>query len=100
MTRALTDTMARWAELRRVRVAQDYAAHARALAALGQGDFETAYRHAFSVSRAGDFASHVPHALWLVMDLVEAAVHTGRHAEAAAHVAAARHARTSRRDSR
>jgi len=32
---------------------------------------------------------HIPHALWLIMDLVEAAVRTGRHAEAASHVAAA-----------
>src|ERR1019366_146447 len=35
---------------------------------------------------------HVPLALWAAMDLVEAAVRTGRPAEAAAHVTAAREA--------
>src|SRR5262249_46746545 len=31
-----------------------------------------------------------PHALWLIMDLTEAALRTGRRADAAAHLAAAR----------
>jgi DNA-binding CsgD family transcriptional regulator len=60
----------------------------RVLAALGQGDFEGAYQHAAAISPPGVFASHVPLALWVAMDLVEAAVRTGRHAEAAAHVTA------------
>lgn len=91
-TRALADEMARWAAPRGVRSVQNYAWHARALAALGRADFEDAYRHACAVSPAGVLASHVPHALWLIMDLVEAAVRSGRHAEAAAHVAAAQEA--------
>ncbi|MFC9842683.1 LuxR C-terminal-related transcriptional regulator [Streptomyces sp. NPDC060223] len=57
---------------------------------LGRGQFEDAYRHASAVSPAGELASHVPTALFLVMDLVEAAVRTDRHAGAAAHVAAVR----------
>ncbi|MFI5665790.1 hypothetical protein [Streptomyces sp. NPDC051704] len=44
------------------------------------------------VGPAGELASHVPTALFLVMDLVEAAVGTGRRTEAAAHVAAVRKA--------
>jgi DNA-binding CsgD family transcriptional regulator len=91
-TRALTDEMTAWAAPRRMGSVQAYAAHARALAALGHGEFENAYQHAAVVSPAGELASHVPHALWLIMDLTEAAVRSGRHAEAASHVAAAREA--------
>jgi DNA-binding CsgD family transcriptional regulator len=92
-TLALADEMLRWAEPRRVRSVQYYAAHAKALAALGRGDFESAFQQASSISPAGTFAPYIAHALWVLMDLVDAAVHTGRHAEAAAHVAAARKAR-------
>jgi hypothetical protein len=91
-TQALTDQMTRWAAPRRIGSVQHYAAHAKALAALGRGDFEDAYQHATAVSAAGVLAANVPHALWLVMDLVEAAMRTGRHAEAATHVAAVREA--------
>ena len=92
-TLALTDDMVRWAEPRRVKSVQYYAAHTRALAALGQGDYEAAYRYASFVSAAGVLESHVPHALWLVFDLIEAAIRSGRLADARAHVAAARAAR-------
>jgi DNA-binding CsgD family transcriptional regulator len=40
-------------------------------------------------------ASHVPHALWLVMEVVEAAVRSGRRHEAEAHATAAHDARLS-----
>jgi hypothetical protein len=69
-----------------------YAAHADALAAAGRGDFEMAFVHASSISRAGELQPYVPHALWVVLDLVEAAVRTGRHADARAHVRAAQDA--------
>ncbi|MFF7203275.1 ATP-binding protein [Streptomyces sp. NPDC008141] len=91
-TRTLTDEMTRWAAPRRVGFFMSCAAHALTLAALGQGQFDDAYRHASAVSGPGELASHVPTALFLVLDLVEAAVRTGRHAEAAAHVAAVREA--------
>ena len=83
----LTDEITRWAGPRGGRAMQAYACHARTLAAMGRGDFERAYQHAAAVSPAGVFASHVPHALRVAFDLVESAVRTGRHAEAAAHVA-------------
>jgi DNA-binding CsgD family transcriptional regulator len=51
-----------------------------------------AFVHASSISRAGELQPHVPHALWVVLDLVEAAVRTGRHADARAHVRAAQQA--------
>ncbi|MEV6579445.1 LuxR C-terminal-related transcriptional regulator [Streptomyces sp. NPDC051582] len=91
-TRALTDEMTLWAAPRRVGFALSGASHAKTLAALGQGRYEEAYRHASAVSPAGELAPHVPTALFLVMDLVEAAVRTGRHGEAAAHATAAHEA--------
>ena len=38
------------------------------------------------MSPAGTLAAHVPHCLWVAMDLVEAAVRTHRQAEADRHV--------------
>ena len=51
-----------------------------------------AYQHAIEISPPGVLPSHVPHALWIVMDLVEAAVRTGRQTEAERHVQALRDA--------
>jgi DNA-binding CsgD family transcriptional regulator len=84
----LTETVSRWAEPRGVRMIRWNCCHTRALAALGQGDFDYAFHQAASVSPVGTLAPYVPHALWVGMDLVEAAVHSGRHVEATAHVAA------------
>jgi DNA-binding CsgD family transcriptional regulator len=84
----LADHLSSWAAPRGVRVAQLWAHHPRTLVAMGQGDFETAFRHASEISPAGVLASHVPHSLWLMLDLVEAAVRTGRHMEAIAHARA------------
>ena len=83
-----------WAGPRGVGTARVYAHHALVLADLGAGDFESAYRNAAAVSPAGTLASHVPHALWIAMDLVEAAVHTGRRIEAERHVHALREAQS------
>ena len=77
-----------WAQPRGFRAVEWYAWQARGLAALGRGDYEDAYQQACKISPPGTLASHVPHALTVLMDLVEAAVRTGRDAEAAAHVAA------------
>ena len=89
---ALLAEMAEWAVPRRIGQADVAAHHVRSLAALGRGDFEDAYRHANAISPAGVLASHVGYALWVLLDLVEAAVRTGRRAEAAAHVRAMRDA--------
>ncbi|MGP4020685.1 AAA family ATPase [Saccharopolyspora sp. 5N708] len=91
-SRALTEEITRWAAPRGARGAELFANHARILADLGRGDFEDAYQHATTLSPAGTLASHVPHALWATMDLVEAAVRTNRDAAAAAHVNAMREA--------
>ncbi len=84
----LTDEMTRWAGPRRAVMVQHYCHHAKELAALGRGEYEAAYKQATAITPAGTLVSHIPIALWVSMDIVEAAVRTGRHAEAAAHVAA------------
>jgi DNA-binding CsgD family transcriptional regulator len=85
-----------WAAPRRAGIVGAYASHIRSLTALGQADFETAFGNAAAISPPGSLAPYAPHALWVLLDLVEAALHTGRRAEAAAHVAAARDCRLDR----
>ena len=85
-SRALAGQMIGWAGPRGARTPQVFARHALVLADLGQGDFESAYQHATWMSPAGTLAAHVPHCLWVVMDLVEAAMRTHRQAEADRHV--------------
>ncbi|MFG1807527.1 AAA family ATPase [Streptomyces sp. NPDC049040] len=84
----LADRITRFATPRGIGTALHYARHVRTVASIGRGDFESAYQQAAAISSPGTFASHVPHALWVAMDLVEAAVRTGRREEAAAHVRA------------
>jgi DNA-binding CsgD family transcriptional regulator len=60
-----------------------------ALAALGRGDAQAAYRHATAVTAAGSLAPG-PAALRVSMDLVEAAMRLGRAEEARRHVRAMR----------
>lgn len=84
----LTDELIQWTAPRGMQVGQRFACQVRGLAALGRGEFEEAYQLASRISPPGLLAPHVPTALFVLMDLVEAALHTGRDAEAAAHVAA------------
>jgi DNA-binding CsgD family transcriptional regulator len=91
-SRALAGQMIGWAGPRGARTPQVFARHALVLADLGEGDFEGAYREAAAMSPAGTLASHVPHCLWVVMDLVDAAVRTQRQAEAERHVRAVKEA--------
>ena len=86
-----TSRMIGWAAPRGARLVHHHAVHARVLAALGRGDAETAFHDACTVTRPGVVEPGGP-GRWLVMDLVEAAVRTQRHDEAAAHVRAAREA--------
>ena len=87
--RAIADEVTAWAIPRRAGAMHVYVTHARTLDAIGRGDFENAFRHASAISTPGTIASHVPHAMWMVLDLVETAIRTGRTDEATAHVAAA-----------
>ncbi|MEV5843209.1 AAA family ATPase [Streptomyces sp. NPDC051985] len=88
----LTRTILAWSEPRRLGLLQVSARQARALLALGQGDYETAYRDCTLVSPPGTLPPLNPRAIWSVYDLVEASVYTGRTAEARAHVTMARSA--------
>ena len=90
---ALADEIIQWAAPRGAGLAEAHAHHVRVLAALAQSDFENAYQHAAAISPPGVLASHVPLALWVAIDLVEAAVRTGRPEKATAHVAAMHDAR-------
>ncbi|MFG3206646.1 AAA family ATPase [Streptomyces sp. NPDC048192] len=84
-SRALADQMIGWAGPRGVGMAQTYARQALVLAHLGEGDYESAYQRATEISPAGTLASHVPHSLWVALELVEAAVRTDRRTEAERH---------------
>jgi DNA-binding CsgD family transcriptional regulator len=97
---SLCDEMLQWAQPRGVRAVMAYAHHTMAVAALGQRDFETAYRHAREASPPGEIEPALAHALWLMLDLVDAAVHSNRRAEARAHVDAMRAAHVERLSSR
>ncbi|WP_406320073.1 ATP-binding protein [Streptomyces sp. NBC_00519] len=88
--RELAQGITEWARPRGARTVEHFARHMTALAALGRGDHEEAYLDASAISPAGVIAPHAPLALWVPMDLVAAAVRSGRRAEALAHVAAMR----------
>jgi DNA-binding CsgD family transcriptional regulator len=81
-----------------VDAAADQGAHAGdvrrvlALAALGRGDVEDAYRHATAATPAGRLADAGPASMRVSMDLVEAAVRLGRKADAHRHARAMRDA--------
>jgi DNA-binding CsgD family transcriptional regulator len=90
--RSMTDELLEWGAPRGATMLDHFAARARALAALGRGDYEEAYRLYASISPPGRLLPHVPVAMWVAKDLVEAAVRSGRVDEANAHVAAMRQA--------
>jgi DNA-binding CsgD family transcriptional regulator len=82
----ITEEVSRWAEPRGVQMIRWNCCHTRALAALGQGDFDYAYQQTTAVTPVGTLAPYVPQALWVGMDLVEAAVHSACRKEAETHV--------------
>ncbi len=87
---ALADEMSHWARPRGATSVLLYAHHPRALAASVIGDFDAAFRHAAALSAPGVLNVHVPQCTWVMFDLVEAALRTGRDAEARAHLGAMR----------
>jgi DNA-binding CsgD family transcriptional regulator len=89
----LSGQMVRWAAPRGIGGGLTFARHVRTLTALSRGDFDEAYQQVTVISPAGTFPSHHAHALLVPMYLVEAAVRTGRHEEARAHVAAMKDAK-------
>lgn len=59
---------------------------ARGVTALGAGHFEDAYEHLRRVFDPADIAFHPVERSWVLLDLVDAAVHSGHHDEARALV--------------
>ncbi|HEV8399731.1 MAG TPA: helix-turn-helix transcriptional regulator, partial [Gemmatimonadales bacterium] len=84
----LADALVQWGRPRGMQHHLWWACQVRGMVALGSGDFEDAYEQLIRISPPGLLAPHVPYALRVLIDLVEAAMRTGREAEAAAHVAA------------
>ncbi|MBO1414760.1 DUF2791 family P-loop domain-containing protein [Streptomyces sp. FH025] len=78
----------------RMRYVLDRLTHLRGLAALAHRRYEEAYAHFCDLTPPGHLPSGPPWHHALVLDLVTAAVHTGRQEEARAHLDAARSART------
>ena len=91
-TRSLTEQLRSRAAPHGLTMVEHFACRARGLAALGRGEYEDAFRLLTSIGPVGSFPPHVPVALWVALDVVEAAIRTGRHAEAEAHVTAMRQA--------
>jgi DNA-binding CsgD family transcriptional regulator len=87
-TRALVDAAVGWAAPRGVRTLVDEGQRVLAVAALGRGDAEGAYRHATAVTPPGRVGAPGTAARRVSLDLVEAAVRVGRGEEARRHVQA------------
>ena len=85
---ALAAKLSAWALPRGVDLVEFQSGYVRTLAALGSGDFPSAYQQASSISSAGTLAPFNGQAVWVCLDLVESAVHTERFAEALAHTEA------------
>jgi DNA-binding CsgD family transcriptional regulator len=88
----ICQAMIEWATPRQLGRLADFAHHALAQAALAACDFEECYAHTTAITPPGTFRSHSLQALWTALDLIDAAVHTGRDDEARAHAEAARRA--------
>ena len=86
-TRELTSQLASWGGPRRALLLTQRAYHARALDAAGRGDFEAAYSSATMITPPGTL-DDTPQGLWVLFDLVEAAMRTGRPDMARVHVQA------------
>jgi ATP/maltotriose-dependent transcriptional regulator MalT len=91
LARTRSEETTTWAAPRGIDVTEAYARSARHLAAMGQGDYEEAHVQVGRLDPPGAPNPGIP-GRWMVLDLVEAAVRTGRTDEARAHVAAARKA--------
>ncbi|MGW0858073.1 AAA family ATPase, partial [Streptomyces sp. NPDC002690] len=61
-------------------------------AALAEGDYESAYLHAIGITPPGTFHPYTHQAPRTLLDLVEAALHTGRAEQARIHAQAAKNA--------
>ncbi|MEU6586373.1 AAA family ATPase [Nocardia sp. NPDC046763] len=81
-----------WARPRGLGFLTQVADSAGVLAALSAGDYEAAYLYAIGITPPGTFQAYAYQASRTLLDLVEAAHHTGRTDQARAHALAARDA--------
>ena len=91
LARTRSEETTTWAAPRGIEVTEAYARSARHVAAMGQGDYEEAHVQVGWIDPPGAPSHGIP-SRWMVLDLVEAAVRTGRTDEARAHLTAARKA--------
>jgi DNA-binding CsgD family transcriptional regulator len=88
--REVTDEVIAWATPKHVGSALEVCRMVRGLSATGRGDFEAAYREMTSVNPPGVALPGVRLPTSFILDLMEAAVRTGRLDEARAHAGAVR----------
>jgi DNA-binding CsgD family transcriptional regulator len=81
-----------WARPRGVGFLTQVADSAGVTAALSVGDYEAAYLYAIGITPPGSFQAYTYQASRTLLDLVEAALHTGRAEQARRHALAARDA--------
>ncbi len=74
-----------WAGPRRLGLLLGFALRIPVLTALAEGDYEAAYGAALRVGPMGRFPAYSHQATDALLDVVEAAVHSGQHVEARAH---------------
>ncbi|MFJ9743349.1 AAA family ATPase [Streptomyces sp. NPDC101166] len=90
--RELQATVEAWARPRGVGFLTQIADAVGTTAALTEGDYEAAYLHAIGITPPGTFQPYAHQASRTLLDLVEAALHTGRTQQARAHALAAQDA--------
>ncbi|WTH27409.1 AAA family ATPase [Kitasatospora purpeofusca] len=90
--RELQTTVDAWARPRCIGFLTQLADAVGTTAALSAGDYETAFLHAIGITAPGAFRPYAYQASRTLLDLVEAALHTGRAEQARAHALAARDA--------
>ncbi|WP_428957157.1 helix-turn-helix transcriptional regulator [Streptomyces sp. cg35] len=78
-----------WARPRGVGFLTQISEATGAAAALSEGDYEAAYLYAIGITRPGSFEPYAHQASRTLLDLVEAAVHTGRGEQGRQHALAA-----------
>ncbi|MET7304824.1 LuxR family transcriptional regulator [Embleya sp. NPDC005575] len=90
--RELQATVDAWARPRGIGFLTQITDAVGTTAALAEGDYEAAYLHAIGITAPGTFTPYAHQASRTLLDLVEAALHTGRSEQARAHALAARDA--------
>jgi DNA-binding CsgD family transcriptional regulator len=73
----LADSLDEWSRPRQVNAVRAYATHIRSTLHMASGDFPAAFEAVRGFAGDGTLPAHVPHALWLLLDIVESAVRSG-----------------------